>query len=469
VKDLAKLARLDAIGQAELCARGEVSPDDSWAECLERIAFLNPLLRAVATIASAPNGARHAGPLSGVPFLMKDSSPWPGLRWTLGARLFGNRVTLQQTDYGKRLEEAGMVCAGKTALSEFGLLASTETLLEGATLNPWNLACSPLGSSGGSAVAVAAGLVPLAHANDGGGSIRIPASACGLFGFKPSRGRTVVANRSGSEFANMTSDHCLTRSVRDSALFLSLTEDRASAGRSPVGFVREPSARRLRIGAWTSTMVGDVPELAVLRAHEEAITLLRALGHQVEPIAPPEYEMPALNEAYYLIAGAAVANVVETIDRTRGEPVQSSELEPFTWALVDALDDCLRDPVSDSLAVFARAVSTYNTLTRPFDVILTPTVGVESVPLGYLSPVLPRATLLERAARVLGYTPIHNIAGCPAMSVPLHWSQAGLPVGAHLAAAPGQDELLLALAYELERAQPWQHRWPPYSIPMLLG
>jgi len=467
VTDLSQLARLDAIAQAELCARGEVSPAELWAGCLQRIALLNPLLRAVVTTAPAAGTAVPGRPLSGVPFLMKDSHPWPGLRWTLGARLFRSRVTQQQTEYGKRLEQAGLVCAGKSALSEFGLLASSETLLEGATLNPWDLACSPLGSSGGSAVAVAAGMVPLAHANDGGGSIRAPAAACGLFGFKPSRGRTVTANRSGSEFANMTSDHCLSRSVRDSALFLSLTEDHALA--APVGFVREPSARRLRIGAWTTTAAGDSPEPAVLRAHEEAIALLSGLGHRVERIEAPRYEMPALNDAYYLIAGASVAKVVETIDRTRGEPVQSDELEPFTWSLVDALDACLREPVADSLEVFGRAVIAYNEATRPFDVILTPTVGIESVPLGHLSPILPRQTLLPRAARVLGYTPIHNIAGCPAMSVPLHWSDAGLPLGAHFAAAPGQDALLLALAYELERAQPWAHRWPTYSIPMLFS
>src|SRR3954463_14569299 len=140
-----QLARLDGTAQAELCARGEVSPAELWADCLERIAYLNPLLRAVVTHASAPNAHSHPGPLAGVPFLMKDSSPWPGLRWSLGARLFARRVTLQQTDFGRRLEEAGLVCVGKAALSEFGLLASTETLLDGATLNPWNLAASPLG------------------------------------------------------------------------------------------------------------------------------------------------------------------------------------------------------------------------------------------------------------------------------------------------------------------------------------
>ena len=293
--------------------RGEVSPAELWGQCLERIALLNPLLRALVTTAVAPSTEARSGPLHGVPFVIKDSSPWPGLRWALGARLFRSRVTLQQTEYGKRLEQAGLVCAGKTSLSEFGLLPSTESLLEGATLNPWDLSRSPLGSSGGSAVAVAAGIVPLAHANDAGGSIRAPASACGLFGFKPSRGRTAVANRSGSEFANITSEHCLSRSVRDSALFLSLTEDRSLS--APVGFVREPAARRLRIGAWTTTMVGGSPEPAVLRAHEEAIELLLSLGHQVERVGAPHYDMPALNDAYYLIAGAAVANIVEAIDR----------------------------------------------------------------------------------------------------------------------------------------------------------
>jgi amidase len=457
------LARLDALGQAELCARGELSASEAWQACQSRIAALDPLLHAVMTLNDA-QPQTTTGPFRGVPFLMKDSSPWPGLRWTLGARLFGARVTAQQTEYGKRLEEAGLGCIGKSALSEFGLLASTESLLHGVTHNPWQLELSPLGSSGGSAVAVAAGLVPLAHANDGGGSIRAPASACGVFGFKPSRGRTVVANRSGSDFTEMTSEHCITRSVRDSAFFLSLTEDRTLA--EPVGFVSEPQPRRLRIGAWTSTMSGQQPEPAVLRAHEDAVALLLELGHRVEAITAPSYD-PALADAYYLVAGAAVANVVETIDRTRGEPVQRDELEPFTWSLVEAVEALGPPLLPQARATFAAAVAAYRAATRGYDVILTPTLGTEPSVLGHLSPILPRATLLERTSRLLAYTPIHNIVGCPAMSVPLHWSERGLPIGAHLAAAPGADALLLGLAYELERARPWCDRWPPYSIPKL--
>lgn len=466
MNDLSALARMDATAQAELCARGEISPRELWQACADRIEALEPTLRTLVWVASE-RAEPAPGPLSGVPFLMKDSSPWPGLPWTLGARLFAGRVTQQQTEYGKRLVQAGLVCAGKTALSEFGLLASTESLLSGPTHNPWNLARSPLGSSGGSAAAVAAGIVPLAHANDGGGSARAPASACGVFGFKPSRGRTVVANRSGSDFADMTSEHCVTRSVRDSALFLSLTEDRTLA--DAVGFVQASLTRSLRIGAWTATLSGDEPTSAVLRAHDEAQALLSSLGHRVEPIPAPQFAFPELGEALYLVAGAAIANVVQTIDRTRSEPVQRHELEPFSWSLIDALEARGDDALPWARAAIARAVGLYREATRAFDVILTPTLGSEPCEIGHLSPILPRSLLLERTSRLLGYTPIHNVAGCPAMSVPLHWSENNLPIGAHFAAAPGQDALLLGLAYQLEQARPWHDRWPPYSIPALLG
>ncbi len=464
--DLSDLARLDAMAQAELCRRGEVSAEELWDACRARLEKLDPLLRTVIT----PNLERAvpaSGPLAGVPFLVKDSQPWPGLRWTLGARLFRERVTGQQTEYGKRLAESGLVCAGKTALSEFGLLASTESLLFGATHNPWQLSRSAFGSSGGSAVAVAAGLVPLAHANDGGGSIRVPASACGVFGFKPSRGRTVNANRSSSDFADMTSEHCVSRSVRDSALFLSLTEDRTRS--DALGFVSEPGRKRLRIGTFTQTMGGEEPEPSVLAAHEAAMRLLTDLGHQVEQMPAPRYQIAELGEAFYLVAAVAIRNVVDTIDRVRAEPVQQDELEPFSWALLDLLRERDSDVLAGTRAAFAAAVQAYRDATTGFDAVLTPTAPVEPLPLGELSPVLPLATLMQRTLRVLGYTPIHNIAGCPAMSLPLHWSESGLPVGSQLAAAPGQDALLLGLAHELERAQPWRDRWPLYSIPTSAG
>ena len=461
----ASLARLDAMAQAELCAKREISPAELFDACLSRIDALDPLLHSVVTVARVRPAATPRGPLGGVPFLVKDATPWPDLRWSMGSRLFRANVIRTQTPYGQRLADAGLVCAGKTSTSEFGLLGSTETLLEGITHNPWDLSRSATGSSGGSAVAVAAGLVPLAHGNDGGGSIRIPASACGIFGFKPSRGRTVPASFASSDFLDITSDHCVSRSVRDSALFLSVTEDPASG--APVGFVRDPIRHALRIATWTRTMLGVDAEPAVLRAHEETVALLVGLGHHVEPIAAPTFDGPALSDAFFLVAGGAIAGVVDMVDRTRRSPVQEDELEPFTWALVEAFRARGPQALPFSRAVFADAVRSYRESTRPYDVVLTPTLATEPWKIGHLSPVLERAELVRRTGRSVGYTPIQNIAGCPAMSVPLAWSERGLPIGMHFAAAHGAEAMLLGLAYQLEEARPWRDRWPPYSIPAL--
>ena len=466
MKPLASLARLDGLAQAELCALGEVSAAELFDACLERIDSLNPLLRAGVTVARESPGQTGSGPFTGVPFLVKDATAWPGLRWSMGSRLFSANVASRQTPYGRRLEAAGLVCAGKSATAEFGLLASTETLLEGVTHNPWDLSCSATGSSGGSAAAVAAGLVPLAHANDGGGSLRMPASACGLFGFKPSRGRTVPASFSTSDFGDMTSEHCISRSVRDSARFLSLTED-TSHGGAPVGFVRDPIARGLRIATWTRTMLGAEPEPPVRRAYDEAVALLRELGHTVEPVAAPFIEGPELTDAFFLVSGAAVAGIVDAVDQSRDVPVQADELEPFTWALLEAFLARGPDALPRSRAAFARAVHTYHEATRGYDVVLTPTLATEPWRIGHLSPTLGREALIRRTGLTVGYTPFQNIAGCPAMSVPLHFPEGGLPVGTHFAAAPGDDALLLGLAYQLEQARPWKDRWAPYSIPAL--
>jgi amidase len=462
---LAELARLDGVAQAQLCARGEVSAAELTDACLARIEALNPLLRAVVTVAHEPPPPPGSRPLSGVPFLAKDMLPWPELRWSMGSRLYARNVARQQTPYGRSLSEAGLVCLGKSAMSEFGLLASTETLLEGVTLNPWDLGCSAGGSSGGSAAAVAAGLVPLAHASDGGGSIRVPASVCGLFGFKPSRGRTLPTSFVSTDLGDLTSDHCISRSVRDSALFLSITEDRSST--APVGFVRDPIDRRLRIAAWTRTMSGDEPEPAVRRAHEDTISLLVELGHIVEEISAPQFDGPVLGDAFFVLSGAAAAGVVEAADRSRDLPVQRDELEPFTWELVETFLDRGPDALSRAHAAFAQATRAYGAATRGYDAVLTPTIATEPWRIGHLSPILGRKELLARTARVLGYTPLQNLAGCPAMSVPLHFADDRRPIGMQFAAAPGSDALLLGLAYQLEQARPWKDRWAPYSIPAL--
>lgn len=461
----ASLARLDGHAQAELCRRGEVSEDELFHSALARIDALNPLLRAVVTVQRERPRVVPAGPFRGVPFLVKDATPWPDLRWSMGSRLFRANTTRQSTPHAKRLVDSGLVCVGKTSTSEMGLLASTETLLEGATHNPWDLSCSAAGSSGGSAVAVAAGLVPIAHANDGGGSIRMPASVCGVFGFKPSRGRHVSASFARSAFLDITSEHCITRSVRDSARMLAITEDVSSG--APVGFVERPIERPLRIACWSGTMMGGDADAAVRHALDDVVLLLRSLGHSVDEIAAPAFEGPALRDAFFVVAGGAVAGVVDVLDRTRSTPVQENELEPFTWALIEAFRARGPDALTWARATFDAATRSYRNATSSFDIALTPTLARTAWPLGHLSPVLDRDTLLARTAAIVGYTPIQNVAGCPAMSVPLCFPESAAPIGMHFAGAAGTDALLMGLAYQLEMARPWADRWPPYGPGLL--
>jgi amidase len=465
-----EFARLDGVAQAELVQRGEVSAAELLDACEERMAALDPLLNTAPVLDFARARARPPapGPFSGVPFLVKDVTSYPGLRMSVGSRLFAGYVPPEHTPYSARLDAAGLVTVGKSATPEFGMLGSTETLLDGVTHNPWELSHSAAGSSGGAAAAVAAGLVPFAHASDGGGSVRVPASVCGLFGLKPSRGRTVPASAGGSEFDVLLSEHCISRSVRDSALLLSLTEAEG-AGLPPVGHVREPLRRRLRIGAWTRTLMGAEPEPAVRRAHAEAVALLTSLGHTVEEAAPPDVDGPALCDAFFLVGGAAVAGALGFMGQMRGAPVGPREVEPFTWALVEELKRRGPGALEGAKAVFAASTGRYLAAVQGYDVVLTPTLATLPWRIGHLSPFLGREELLRRTAASVGYTPIHNVVGCPAMSVPLHWTEGGLPVGSHFAAPVGGEAVLLGLAYELEAARPWHHRWAPHSYPVLFG
>lgn len=465
---LRSLARLDGVAQAELVARGELSAAELLEACAERIEALNPLLRAIPALdLERARAAKPApGPFSGVPFLVKDVTPYPGLPWTVGSRLLAHNVAAQATPYSERLDEAGLVTVGKSATSEFGLLGSTETLIAGVTHNPWDLSYSAAGSSGGAAAAVAAGLVPLAHANDGGGSIRIPASVCGLFGFMPSRGRCVPASPGSSDFGTLVRDHCISRSVRDSALLLSITEARDGA-LPPVGYVREPITRRLRIATWTRTLMGDEPEPAVRRAYDEAVALCASLGHDVEPIAAPALDGPSLRDSFFLLAGALVAGIIGMVEQMRARPVERHELEPFSWALAEEFRRRGPDALPAARAALAASAERYLAAVERFDVVLTPTLATAPHRIGHLSPLVPHEELIRRTVRAVGYTTIHNLTGCPAMSVPLHFPADGLPIGMNFAAAPGADALLLGLAYQLEAARPWYNRWAPCSYPAL--
>jgi amidase len=463
------IARLDGVAQAQLVARGELSALELIDACQRRLELVNPLLRAVvatdfdAARARARSGL--SGPFAGVPFLFKDLCPVPGLRCAFGSRLFASHVPREGSPFSERVHAAGLVTVGKSATSELGLIGSTETLLEGVTHNPWQLTLSASGSSGGAAAAVAAGIVPLAHASDGGGSIRGPAASAGLFGLKPSRGRTLPSSSSsGSPFDALLSDGCISRSVRDTALFLSVVE---SPGALPaLGYVREPSPRPLRIGYTSTTLLGTEPEADCLRALEATVALCRELGHRVEQAPAPRIDGRALSLAFFTCAGAALAGMVDTLQPALGRAVGPDDVEPFTLELIAAARDAQARGV-DVRSSFETASRLYLDALAPYDLLLTPTYATRPWQLGWLSPLLAPDELIARTERAVCYTPIHNAAGCPAMSVPLHWAADDVPIGSHFAAAPGREDLLLGLAYQLEQARPWAERWAPYSFPRL--
>jgi amidase len=465
----AELARLDATAQAELVVNGELTAAELLDAAAARFERLDPLLHTTATldIERARSCVPARGPFHGVPFLLKDTTPYPGLRWALGSRLMRSNMAAPPTPFGARVDAAGLVVIGKSTMSEMGLLGSTETLAEGITHNPWDLSRSATGSSGGSAAAVAAGLVPIAHANDGGGSIRIPASANGVFGFKPSRGRTVTALVGRSDFGDITSDGCVSRSVRDTARFLSLVEDEVSAYR--MGFVREPDRKRLRIAAWSQTFDGREPDAEIKRAHDAAIALVADLGHHVEEASRPVFDVEPLGEAFFLVAGAAVAGLVQMVGGMRGKAVRDNELEPFSWTLARRAMERGPEALAAARDELAKAARAHLEATAGYDAVLTPVLATQTWRIGHLSPLVPTDELIRRTAEAVAYTPIHNIAGAPAMSVPLHTSRDGLPIGAHFTARPGHDAMLLALAYELETARPWVDRWPPFSAPLVMA
>jgi amidase len=461
------LARLDGVAQAELVQQGELTAQELLDACERRLKLVDPLLHSVVT--SDFEGARQraarggSGPFAGVPFLFKDICAYPGLRCSFGARLFSGNVPEQGSPFTERADAAGLLTVGKSATSELGMIGSTETLLEGVTHNPWSLTLSASGSSGGAAAAVAAGIVPLAHASDGGGSIRGPAAATGVFGLKPSRGRTVPSSLAPSPYDALLSDGCISRSVRDTALFLSLVEAEGPLPR--LGYVREPGPGGLRIGYHTRTLIGSEPEPDCLRALESSVTLCRELGHRVEPAPAPRVDGRALSGAYFAFAGGALAGMIALLEPMLGRAVGSDDLEPFTLELIAAA----RASSGDVRACFETAARAYLDALAPYDLLLTPTYATRPWQLGWLSPLLPREELIARTEQAVCYTPVHNIAGCPAMSVPLHWSADGLPIGSHFAAAPGREVLLLGLAYQLEQARPWADRWPPYSFPRIAG
>ena len=466
-------AALDATAQAALVRDGHATPLELVEAALARLERLGPQLNVVAALDAerarrVARDVRRDGPFAGVPFLIKDVLPYPGLPYGCGSRLLRGRPSPPASPYALALDEAGLVVLGKSTTSEFGLLGTTETLAWGATRNPWDPARSPAGSSGGSAAAVAAGIVPMAHASDGGGSIRIPASVCGLFGLKPSRGRQRDAGvPPDMPLAALVVDHCVSRTVRDSAGLLAATQRHDPGAPLPPLRPEElaPRARprRLRIGVYERTAFGLAPHPEVAAGLTAARALCERLGHETVETPGPRFDWAAARDAIFLLFGASFAPIVAQARHAAGEAALPQLLEPFTLALVARAERAGPEAVAAARAALGRVAADGLAFLSGLDVALCPTVPILPFPLGTLSPRDAADRTIAFTEALAGYTAIHSIAGLPSMSIPLHWSADGLPVGMQFAAAPGQEALLLKLAYALEEAAPWGHRRPPIS------
>ncbi|MEZ5559328.1 MAG: amidase family protein [Pseudomonadales bacterium] len=458
---------LDATAQAALIRRGELSPVELLEATIERIERVNPVINAVVAhdyqramdrarlqTEQLAGGGAPVGPLFGVPYLVKDLAAVAGMPMQMGSRLYRGFVPSEDDVTVSACRAAGMNVIGKTATPEFGLIGSTESVLTGPTRNPWSLAHSPGGSSGGAGAAVAAGMLPVASGSDGGGSIRIPSSNCGVFGLKPGMGRV---RGSGSALPEgLSVKLALSRSVRDSALMLSIYEN---PGADAVGLVSEPLTRPLRVGLIVADHFGRAPHAEVAAAVTATGALLEDLGHRVEP-----WRFPfdgALMMDHFMSLWTQFAKSERDRARARGLDPELV-LEPWTLGLAAMGDERTPERVAASLE-WLNALGRDPRIFGDCDVLLSPVLSTPPARIGEQSPVAPFAPMYQDVLAYVSYTPLANLVGQCAMSVPLAWTAGGLPVGSHFMAPRGQDALLLQLAYQLEQARPWADRWAPNS------
>lgn len=468
----------DGYGLGELVRKGEVQPGELLEAVIERIERIEPQLNAVCeklydrARAEAQSPTAHLGAFAGVPTLIKDLfSPLRGALMTNGSLACGEVRADFEAEVVARLRQAGCVFAGSSTAPEFGTSYTTESTRFGATRNPWNTEHSAGGSSGGAAALVAARVVPFAHGNDGGGSLRVPASCCGVFGFKPSRGLMPSGPLVGEGWAGMGTPHAITLSVRDSAALLD-----ATAGMD----LGAPYAAPLQSASYLSAVQGRVRPLRIalveqlepwptsteaLAAVNHAARLCESLGHSVQ-VARLPVELPVFLDRVFDIIGPSTRGYLDMLGQMRGQSVALDELEPRTRII-------LRERGDISGARYAAAVDWIHALGRvfaaflqDFDVILTPTLTREPPRIGELDAFDERLSLAEMMEHFHSYSPftaLFNATGQPAMSVPLYWTAGGLPIGAHFAGRFGDEATLLALAAQLEQAQPWASRIPPVN------
>lgn len=486
--------KYDGLGLAELVRNKQITATELVEEAINRIELHNPKINAVIykmydQARAAAKGELRGGPFDGVPFLLKDlHATYAGAPTSSGNRLLKDIPISYDSEIVRRFKAAGLIILGKTNASEFGLVPYTEPEAFGPTRSPWDLNRTPGGSSGGSAAAVAARLVPMAHGSDGGGSIRIPASCCGVLGLKPSRGRVPTGPDWGEMWRGFSIEHVLTRSVRDSAAILDAiagadTGAPYSAPPQVRSFLQEVITEpgRLRVAFTAHPLVGHTVHDDCKKGLEATVRLLQQLGHEVIE-AKPKIEVEAFGVAFLtIIAGETRADIEWTAQLAKRRPALA-EFDVGTYA-VGMIGQAL------SAADYAKAARYLQTAGREiarffeqYDVLLTPTLSQPPVPIGALKPSSREQTLVKLIGSLkahwllnalgvikpiaaqtfdfIPYTPPFNVTGQPAMSVPLHWNETGLPVGMQFAGRFGDEATLFRLAGQIERAQPWFDRAP---------
>jgi amidase len=456
---------------AGMVRSGEVSARELVEASLERIEELNPALNAFVQVDAerARGPAPPQRPFAGVPVAIKNNRPVQGLRLTYGCSLMAGFVCDYDHNVTRRLRDAGFVIVGTTTLPEYGILPTTEARIFGPTRNPWDLERTPGGSSGGAAAAVASGMLPVAHGNDGGGSVRIPAACCGLVGLKPSRGRISAAPELGD--SSLGIDGMLTRTVADTAAILDVLAGYEPGDATWAPPPTEPFAQsaahapgRLRIAATTLPPVPDaVVDPMCAKAVADATELLRSLGHEVEEVDPP-WQADGLRELFGAVFSNHIALSIGYSAMVAGRgagAISEEDMEPMSWAIFSMIQ---KMSAIEGMAAAVRLQSFARRLVAflaPYDALLTPALAERPLPLGTLDTAAPEPmSTFTRSGLFTPFTPVFNASGQPGISLPLFEGEDGLPLGVQLVGRPAGEGALLALAAQLEEARPWAGRRP---------